>query len=128
MTLILPSLLLANQAAVNVAGLLDVLGAAWETYPVAQLPATLDGHIAGVLDFGTSEGGEASIRMVVRDGGGAQLGAEASIVVRSARRLAPFALRFTCVVEATGPFSVSIEDDDGALGRVDCEVVLVQQA
>lgn len=125
MSLTVPFLLLANHASVTASGLLDIAGGGWENYPVHQLPATLDGHVAAVLDFGKTEGGEAFLRMVVTDGTGEQLGALASFVVRSERRLAPVAVRFTCVVEQTGPFSITLEDDDGALGRVDCEVIVV---
>ena len=125
MSLTVPTLLLANQAGVTPNGLLDITGGGWENYPVLSLPTTLDGYVVAILDFGKSEGGEAVVRMAVSDGTGDPLDAAASIMVRSERRLAPIALRFTCIIEQSGPFFVELEDDDGVLGRVDCEVVVV---
>ena len=117
--------LLANVARVDPDGLLYVEGGGWQHYPVLTLPATLDGHLAGIIALDESELGQLHLVGFAVSQGGKRLESPGSMIVSSARTVVPFAWRFTTIVHAEGVIAVELSDDSGEVfGAAECKVVL----
>lgn len=118
----LSALLLADQATVSQGGLLNIAGGGWEHFTPALFPATVAGTAAGIVKFESADGGELEFRLSIVDQDGLTMDASGSIVLRSERMLAPFALPFMFVVRQPGSFAIHLSDDEGVFGAVECDV------
>lgn len=117
--------LLATHAEVGGDGLLSVRGGGWEFYIVHRVPATVQGFLAGLIEFDNDEIGSSHVvRLTLADQRGNDLGSSASMAILAQRKIAPFAVPFTGIVEEAGPFAVTLADASGPLIVVESEVRL----
>ena len=117
--------LLATHAEVGGDGLLAIRGGGWEFYSVPRVPATLQGFLAGLIEFDPDEiGSTHALRLTLTDEHGVDLGSSASMVVLAQRRIAPFAVPFTGIVTSAGGFAVTLSDSSGPLIVVESVVRL----
>ena len=112
--------LLANQAAVGADGLLNVAGAGWEYIQAPGPVFTLNGYVAGIIEFGDDELPAARmVQLAVEDEVGADAGYRGSFAIVTSRRLAPFAIPFTVGVfelpEGAARRFVLSDEDGGPL-------------
>ena len=117
--------LLATHAEVGADGLLAVRGGGWEFYSVPRMPATIQGFLAGLIEFDHDEIGTThALRLTLADEQGRDLGSAAAMVIMPQRKIAPFAVPFTGIVNESGRFAVTLSDDAGPLIVVESEVRL----
>ena len=117
--------LLATHAEVGADGLLAIRGGGWEFYSVARVPATVQGFLAGLIEFDHDEiGSTHALRLTLADEDGDDLGSSASLVISAQRRIAPFAVPFTGIVNSAGGFAVTLSDATGPLIVVESVVRL----
>ena len=121
--------LLATHAEVGGDGLLSVRGGGWEFYSVPRVPSTLQGFLAGLIEFDRDEiGSTHALRLTLADRNGTDLGSSASIMIMAQRRIAPFAVPFTGIVTSPGAFAVTLSDASGPLIVVESEVRVTEPA
>ena len=119
--------LLATHAEVGGDGLLTIRGGGWEFYSVPRVPATIQGFLAGLIEFDKDEiGSTHALRLTLADEQGRDLGSAAAMVIMAQRKIAPFAVPFTGIVNESGRFAVTLSDAAGPLIVVESEVRLIE--
>ena len=102
-----------------------IRGGGWEFFSVSRMPATIQGFLAGLIEFDHDEiGSTHALRLTLADQQGEDLGSSASMVVVAQRKIAPFAVPFTGIVNEAGLFAVTLSDATGPLIVVESEVRL----
>lgn len=115
---------LANNASVGDDGLLYVSGGGWEHYTVRPEAPIVRGVFAGVLDFGEPDQPGRLLHFTVAQEGH-DAGSSASMMIRSERQLAPFALPFSLAVAAEPPLvRFDVSDENGPLWSFDLPITV----
>lgn len=122
-------LMLADRAWVAENGLLYVEGGGWEFIPVAELPTTVTGYVAGIIEYSAEDLGNTHVIQITAKAGQVEA-SSGSRVKKAVRRLAPFAIPFmtgalsedTLVVEV-----VALGTPNTFLGSIDAPIRLAPQ-
>ena len=97
---IAPTVLLAKNAAVTNAGLIDVAGGGWEHYNCESFPCAVTGWVAGMFQLERVERGVPQVVTVsITNREGEDLGFGAELLISATARLVPFAVQFNFVAK-----------------------------